>query len=327
MQGTVSRLESCSLYHAGLDKLAQQKREESSHTGLPHLGKRSRLSLEEDTADDHDASAGAAAGAAVVATTTQQRHYRGQRLDTPSHAGTLLGWHLLNFFTHSNMQTYPILACTANKEQSSGLIASSGPSCGAGGVNAAAQKAIADRKQKDSRAKEGVYASSRDRSSNGHRSRDDRDRERDRHVDRDKHDKHRSSRSSRHDSTRHSRESENVSWDKDRSRSKSRHRNSSWEGSNTPQVQRSEDEWEMTPSQSGRATPTPHRLETGRSQWDYTASPAPSPARAGTGTGDCLPHKAETSFGSTKQCILFSCCVKWLGVLHPAQPKQTWSFI
>ena len=49
----------------------------------------------------------------------------------------------------------------------------------------------------------------------------------------------------------------------------------------------------MTPSQSGRATPTPHRMETGRSQWDYTASPAPSPARAGTGTGNRLPHKGR----------------------------------
>ena len=39
----------------------------------------------------------------------------------------------------------------------------------------------------------------------------------------------------------------------------------------------------MTPSRSGRATPTPSRGATGRSQWDYMASPAPSPVRAGTG--------------------------------------------
>ena len=149
------------------------------------------------------------------------------------------------------------------------------PCCAAEHLHAAVQKAVADRKQKDSRNKEGVYASStagpsKDRPSNGHHSSDY-----DSH--RHRHDSHRTN-GRRH----HSDKSRDGSRDRDRPRSESRHR-SSWDGSGTPLVRREEDEWEMTPSRSGRATPTPSRGGTGRSQWDYMASPAPSPVRPGTG--------------------------------------------
>ena len=158
-----------------------------------------------------------------------------------------------------------------------------------GDLHAAVQKAVADRKQKDTRHKEGVYASSTapsstDRSSNG---RHDHDRGSDRH----RHDSHRSSDSHRQDGHGHHSDkhrdssrgsSRDSSQERGRPRSESRHR-SSWEGSGTPLIKRDEDEWEMTPSRSGRATPNSSRGATGRSQWDYMASPAPSPVRAGTG--------------------------------------------
>ena len=158
-----------------------------------------------------------------------------------------------------------------------------------GDLHAAVQKAVADRKQKDTRHKEGVYASStapssKDRSGNG---RNDHDRISDRHrhnshMSSDSHgqDRHRNHSDKHRDSSRGS--SRDNSQERGRPRSESRHR-SSWDGSGTPLVKRDEDEWEMTPSRSGRATPTPSRGATGRSQWDYMASPAPSPVRAGTG--------------------------------------------
>ncbi len=67
---------------AGLDKLAQQKREEAGKA-LPALGKRSRLEL--DDAEEET----------PIASTSQQdagnkgqpRQYRSNRLDTPSHPG------------------------------------------------------------------------------------------------------------------------------------------------------------------------------------------------------------------------------------------------
>jgi hypothetical protein len=76
-------LQVCCEVFAGLDKLAQQKREEAGSKALPALGKRSRLEL--DDADEetpialtsqHDAG-----------NKGQPRQYRSNRLDTPSHPG------------------------------------------------------------------------------------------------------------------------------------------------------------------------------------------------------------------------------------------------
>ena len=71
--------------HAGLDKLAQQKREDAGNKALPALGKRPRPDL--DSEED----------AVPTASTSQsddrkskQRHYRSSRLDTPSHPGVPL---------------------------------------------------------------------------------------------------------------------------------------------------------------------------------------------------------------------------------------------
>ena len=72
----------CYEVFAGLDKLAQQKREEAGKP-LPALGKRSRLELDEVEEET------------PIASTSQQdagnkgqpRQYRSNRLDTPSHPG------------------------------------------------------------------------------------------------------------------------------------------------------------------------------------------------------------------------------------------------
>lgn len=160
-----------------------------------------------------------------------------------------------------------------------------------GDLHAAVQKAVAGRKQKDARHKEGVYASSAAHSSKDRHGHGEHVRGGDRH----RHDSHKPADSTRQNGHRHhsdrsrdsSRDSSkdssrDSSRDRDRPRSESRHR-SNWDGAGTPMIKRDEDEWEMTPSRSGRATPTPSRGATGRSQWDYMASPAPSPVRAGTG--------------------------------------------
>lgn len=71
------------LVSPGLDKLAQQKRDEAGGKALPGLGKRSRLELDDgeeqepvsSISDRDDGGKG------------QARHYRSSRIDTPSHPG------------------------------------------------------------------------------------------------------------------------------------------------------------------------------------------------------------------------------------------------
>ena len=69
----------------------------------------------------------------------------------------------------------------------------------------------------------------------------------------------------------------------DRGRQSESQDRSSWEGASK---RGTEAEWEMTPSRVRPGSETPGRASTGRSQWDYMASPAPSPVRAGSGGGD-----------------------------------------
>ena len=68
---------------AGLDKLAQQKREEAGNKALPALGKRSRLELD----DAEEETPIASVSQQDVDNKGQPRQYRSNRLDTPSHPG------------------------------------------------------------------------------------------------------------------------------------------------------------------------------------------------------------------------------------------------
>ena len=76
----------CCYMSAGLDKLAQQKREEAGSKALPALGKRSRLELDEA---EEEAPA-ASTSHKDAGNKAQPRQYRSNRLDTPSHPGQLL---------------------------------------------------------------------------------------------------------------------------------------------------------------------------------------------------------------------------------------------
>lgn len=68
---------------SGLDKLAQQKRDEVGARTLPGLGKRSRLDLD-DGGDEEPAPPTSERDAGSKG---QPRHYRSSRIDTPSHPG------------------------------------------------------------------------------------------------------------------------------------------------------------------------------------------------------------------------------------------------
>ena len=73
----------CYEVFAGLDKLAQQKREEAGNKALPALGKRSRLELD----DAEEETPIASVSQQDVDNKGQPRQYRSNRLDTPSHPG------------------------------------------------------------------------------------------------------------------------------------------------------------------------------------------------------------------------------------------------
>ena len=71
------------MHASGLDKLAQQKRDEAGDKAFPGLGKRTRLDLDDGEEQEP-----------VFSTTErdagskgQARHYRSSRIDTPSHPG------------------------------------------------------------------------------------------------------------------------------------------------------------------------------------------------------------------------------------------------
>lgn len=68
---------------SGLDKLAQQKRDEVGAKALPGLGKRSRLDLDDVEEQEPALETSERDGGSKA----QPRHYRSSRIDTPSHPG------------------------------------------------------------------------------------------------------------------------------------------------------------------------------------------------------------------------------------------------
>lgn len=81
--GLLYALTCLDMHASGLDKLAQQKRDEAGGKALPGLGKRTRLDLDDGEEQEP-----------VLSTTErdarnkgQARHYRSSRIDTPSHPG------------------------------------------------------------------------------------------------------------------------------------------------------------------------------------------------------------------------------------------------
>ena len=77
------KLPATEMIFSGLDKLAQQKREEAGSKALPGLGKRSRLELDDAEEDVLAAST----SQRDTTSKAQPRQYRSNRLDTPSHPG------------------------------------------------------------------------------------------------------------------------------------------------------------------------------------------------------------------------------------------------
>ena len=71
--------------HAGLDKLAQQKRDDAGSKALPALGKRPRPDL--DFEEEAEPAPAASTSQSDDDHKSKQRHYRSSRLDTPSHPG------------------------------------------------------------------------------------------------------------------------------------------------------------------------------------------------------------------------------------------------
>ncbi|KAK9816661.1 hypothetical protein WJX72_003431 [[Myrmecia] bisecta] len=258
----------------GLDALARQKRIEQ---GKPALGKRPRLALESEDAGDDGSGAdgqpgGSGGGPSNGDKSAGQRHYRGQRIDTPSHPGGV------------NERTCDAIADRKKDRAREGVYASTArPGEREDGSGSSRER------ERDSRRDEG-------RSGNDKYSRKDRDRD------------GRGSRGPKRSSERQSDRERSRHRDTDRGRGarerpSSERGRSSWEAG-TPSRRSGYDEWESTPSRGrdGSAAPspwerrggdTPQRMTTGRStgsSWDYLASPAPSPVRAGSGKGASVPR-------------------------------------
>ncbi|GAB4824172.1 hypothetical protein N2152v2_011218, partial [Parachlorella kessleri] len=272
----------------GLDRLAAQKRAEQAKQGSL-LGKRPLLSLGEDPTeadeevqggngpdpDQHGSSGGHGTsrdaqhngghgGSDSAAAAREKRHYRGQRVETPSHPG---------------------------------------------GVSSSAREAQADRERRarEQRGRDGVYADTRhgrDRDGRGG-DRDSRDRDRGRdYRDYDR------GRGGWRDDPRDGRGSGDRGRDHDRDRDRhssgggsggSARGRSSWESTPSRRSAGEEgDEWEMTPARPGEgaggggsSSSRRHRgggasardtpLAGGRSSWDAVAR-APEVARAGSAT-------------------------------------------
>ncbi len=85
-QSTLASVHDLHDFGLGLDKLAQQKREEAGSKALPGLGKRSRLDLD----DAEEEVPAASVSQRDAGSKPQSRQYRSNRLDTPSHPGQLL---------------------------------------------------------------------------------------------------------------------------------------------------------------------------------------------------------------------------------------------
>ena len=100
---------SVEMHATGLDKLAQQKRDEAGDRPLPGLGKRSRLDL--DDAEEQEVAP--SASERDVGSKGQARHYRSSRIDTPSHPGMQSNFRhravTCNPSVHAT--SYPALGC------------------------------------------------------------------------------------------------------------------------------------------------------------------------------------------------------------------------
>lgn len=89
------------MHATGLDKLAQQKRDDAGGKPLPGLGKRSRLDL--DDAEEQEAAP--STSERDTGSKGQARHYRSSRIDTPSHPG------MQSIFTNGAVAYDPVSTC------------------------------------------------------------------------------------------------------------------------------------------------------------------------------------------------------------------------